>query len=252
MAISVSQRSPGARRAAALALAVGVVTGLAGASYALVVPRPASRVASAPAPMLTIRAQSSTQTATRGGAAVYDVLIGGYGRQVVRPGQHPKRQPLRVWLSAVKPLPRGVIASFAPPTTRSSASILTLRTKPSARTGRFRIRLRARGHLGAPGHRRMRHAWAIVTLVVVSSPRSAFPIAGPMTTQLVPGRVVPLDVRLTNLRANAMKITRLSVSLAGVRAPKADASHPCTVGDFAVVQSRGPTGCACRRSARAA
>jgi hypothetical protein len=240
MAITRFPRRPGARRAATIALAVGLVAGLAAASYALVAPKPAARVAAAnkPAAMLTIRARSPTRTATRGGSAVYGVSIGGYGRHVRRSARSA-RLALRVWLSAVKPLPRGVTAAFAPRATRSSGSTLTLRVKPSARLGTYRVRLQARGHLGPPGHRPMRRARTTVRLVIASAQTRAFTIAGQLTELLAPGRAVPLDLALINSKARPLRITGLAVSIVGIRAPAADTSHPCSTADFAVVQFTG-------------
>ena len=237
MRIAIPSRR-GPRRAACLVLALGLAAGLVSASYAVVERRQDAPTRQA-ARVLTFRAQPATRTLIRGATTTYRMRIGGYGRLV---GPHGRRLPVRVWLSARKPLPRGVSATFGHHATRSSRATLTIRTTSSTRTGRYRLRLRARGRLGRVGDRRMRRAWTTVTLVVAAPKRHAFAISGRLTELLAPGRAVPLDLRLTNSRNTALRIRLLSVRVVDVRAPQADRAHPCTAGDFAVVQLAGSYG----------
>jgi hypothetical protein len=242
MTFSVTPRSRRARRrTACLAAALLAAGTLAGASHALVGRQHDARSATTrtPARVLTIAARPATRTVTRGATARYPIRIGGYGRYVRPGGRDPSRLAVRIWMSVSKPWPRGVSARFTTHATRSSTTALKVTTTARTRPGRYRLRLRARGHLGRPGHRRMRLAWTTVTLVVSAPRAAAFTIGGTLTTVLVPGRVVPLDLRLTNPRGFALGFTRLAVAIDGIRAPRASASRPCSARDFAVVQRAG-------------
>jgi len=230
-----------ARRAGTFALA-GAVIGLSVAVYALAAPlltsdhTVAARVASRP---LTLHSQTASRTVVAGSTARYRLRIGGHGR-IVRPrGRGRLRLPVRVWLSATAPLPRGVTARFTPRATRGTTAVLTLRTRTSTRPGRHRVRLRARGHLGPAGRRSLRRAYTFVTLVVTSPRRASFTIAGSTTGRLSPGRAAALDLSLTNSHRTALRLSRLDVRIAGVRAPAADSAHPCTTRDFSVIGLSG-------------
>jgi hypothetical protein len=225
------------RRAAALALGVLVLAGLGGGGYALGLPFGTSHgriaearereddgpVAHRRAPSLSIRAQPSHQTVVAGSAVAYRL-------RVIR-----GRQPLAALISLAvsRGLPVGVTASFEPRATRSFTATLTVRARRSARPGSYRIRLTARDRL------RHRSVWAVVTLTVVLPSQRTFTIGGTAAGLLTPGGAARIDLRLTNPNGVPLKIESLFVRILRVRASGADASHPCTVGDFAVARFSG-------------
>lgn len=64
----------------------------------------------------------------------------------------------------------------------------------------------------------------------------SFSITGDVSAPIVPGSRVPLDLTIANEHAAAMVVTQLKVLVTRVEAPRADASHPCSVDDFAIEQ----------------
>jgi hypothetical protein len=75
---------------------------------------------------------------------------------------------------------------------------------------------------------------------VLASPRGSFTIRGDAAGRISPGVMAPLDLWLTNPHDVPMSVAGLLVTVQGVSAPNADATHPCTVSDFSVDQvSRG-------------
>ena len=68
---------------------------------------------------------------------------------------------------------------------------------------------------------------------------TSFTIAGDTHRPLSPGRTVPLNLRVTNPNSFPLAATDFRVSVRSVDAPRATASHPCTLADFAVVQASG-------------
>ena len=70
----------------------------------------------------------------------------------------------------------------------------------------------------------------------VSISDQSFTISGHMAGRLSPGVTRPLDLSLRNLTPFDLSVTRVTVRLRGVKAPHADATHRCTVADFAVRQ----------------
>jgi hypothetical protein len=70
----------------------------------------------------------------------------------------------------------------------------------------------------------------------------AFTIAGALADPLTPGAAAPLDLTLANQAGTDLSISTLSVQVANVSGPHADASHPCSANDFSVEQFSGPPG----------
>lgn len=229
----------------------GVATfgGAGAAVYALAAPAgtsPSRAVAlSASRPPLTIRAAPSRRTITPGATATYRVRI-SRGSRLMRPAGHSygrRRLATLVSLRTLKPLPRGVTATLRRRATRSSSALLTLRTRTSIRPGSYRVRIRASGRLGAAARHRTAHARTSVVLVVKRATLSgAFTIGGSLRRPLAPGRVLPLDLVLTNPHTHALEIGHLAIRIAAVHAPRADAAHPCTTGDFAAAEFSGAYG----------
>jgi hypothetical protein len=90
---------------------------------------------------------------------------------------------------------------------------------------------------------------AAVYALGASSSRGTFEIHGSTGARLLaPGLAAPLDLRLTNPNLSVMRIDELAVRLERVDAPEADAGHPCTADDFAVVQYSGTDGVELPRS----
>jgi hypothetical protein len=70
----------------------------------------------------------------------------------------------------------------------------------------------------------------------------AFRITGDLTTPLSPGAGEPLDLGLANAGSTDLSISGLAVNIAGVSAPRADSSHPCSPADFEITQFSGTYG----------
>lgn len=236
-----------------VAVALGVSVAGSHRSDPLVVsPRIAKVVRHRRAPVLSIGVRSSRRTVVAGGAVTFRVRIirAPVGIRLCWQGRF--RLAARVWVSVARPLPAGFTATFRPRSTRSSTALLTVRTSTSSRRGTYRIRLTARGRLAdrnrhCDGDRdrddrvsyRTRRAETVVRLTVVPASRATFSIGGSAARLLVPGGAAGIDLRLSNPNGVPLKIEQLMVRIDGVRAPQADASHPCTVADFAVAQFSG-------------
>jgi hypothetical protein len=76
----------------------------------------------------------------------------------------------------------------------------------------------------------------------------AIHLTGRASRRIAPGSSAPVNLRLTNSASYAVSVTRLAVSIHTVDAPRSDATHPCTAGDFALRQS--PSGLALTVAAR--
>lgn len=231
----------GRARTIALATFAGAAI-LGGAGYALGAPLLALRGASpgehavassSVARALSIRAWTPRQTIAPGASATFRLGI-SRGVRLVRPlGRRGPRVGARIWLSAARS-PRTIRAIVGPRSTRSTRAKLTLAAAASTRPGTYHLRLNARGRLRSRDT--MRYAHAIITLVVVASRQRSFTIAGTTSEQLVPGRDAAVELRLSNPHRFALRVSRLDVRIDSVLAPQADAAHPCTARDFAVVQ----------------
>jgi hypothetical protein len=244
------------------------VTSAGGAVYALTAPagapphRPSIgmhasggvALTSAPRAPLTIRAQPARRTIAAGATVTYRVRI-SRGPRLMRPAGHSRasrRLAVLVALRVRTPLPAGVNATFRPTATRSSSALLTLRTKPSVRPGAYRVRLSASGRLGGTVRHRLAYARTSVTLVVLDPVLGGrFTIGGSLAEPLAPGRILPLDLSLTNPHSHALQITQLAVRIVAVHAPRADTAHPCSAADFAIVPFSGVYGFTLRASTTA-
>lgn len=210
-----------------------------------------SAVARRPSPALSIRAQTTHQTAIAGASVAYQVRITRVPRLICAYGRGHPRVAARIWLGVTKPLPAGLAASFGPQPTRASMVTLTVRTSTSSRRGDYRLRITAHGGLCDDIRYCTRWAATGVRLSVISPPHPALTIRGTQSGLLSPGRSARIDLRLTNATRWGLKVNHLLVSITGLRAPRADLSHPCTTKDFKVSQFSGSYGFALRpRSTR--
>jgi hypothetical protein len=228
-----------------LVLAFAALAGLAAAAYGLVGStvgqsrHPAGLVvARAPGQtaMLGLRVTVSHHSVTIGGTVRYQVRIIRTCAPVRLCGRLNQYHAVRVWLRAVKPVPAGLTVRFTKSVTRAHTTFLVLGTGTTARPGNYRVRLRAGTSL-RPG--RGHTATAVVTLTVKARSSPALGITGSPATVLVPGGVAGIDLALTNRRPAKLLVTSVVVSVSQVRAPRADAAHPCTTADFAVSQLAG-------------
>jgi hypothetical protein len=200
------------------------------------------------APALGISARPAHLTVAPGAAATYRLRV-SRGRALAGsrgPGRH--RLAAQIRLRVARPLPTGVSAIFTPPATRSPAAKLTLRASSRTRLGTYRVRVEARGRLHPASHERVRYARTVVTLVVARPSHTGFAIHGTVAVPLAPGISAPLDLSLTNPHGFTLKVRRLDVRVAAIRAPHADATHPCSTRDFAVAQFSGAYGFAVPRA----
>ena len=62
-------------------------------------------------------------------------------------------------------------------------------------------------------------------------------LSGTASGLIAPGSSAPLNLRLTNPTSYAVSVTRLTVSIRAVDAPRSDGGHPCTPNDFVVRQA---------------
>ena len=69
----------------------------------------------------------------------------------------------------------------------------------------------------------------------VQTPGS-FTISGDLPTVIVPGVMKPLDLILDNPNSADLAIDRITVTVLDIKAPQADADHPCSAEDFEVRQ----------------
>jgi hypothetical protein len=63
---------------------------------------------------------------------------------------------------------------------------------------------------------------------------SSFTISGAVRRPISPGELAALDLTLDNTSNLDLVIDRITVAVVGIDAPRADADHPCTAGDFEV------------------
>jgi hypothetical protein len=255
----ISSRS----RTVAPAIAVLALVGSGGVAYALSglpaggdgsaarVSTPAGHQLVAPrrALVLSLSARTPHQTVLAGANAKYRLQITRACDSIRLCAQHGRRVAARVQLNAAQPMPDGLTASFWWGATRAPTSTLTVRTRKGTHAGTYRLRVQARlsGQLGT-GYQLRRVASTTVILTVTSIPPITLVIAGSPARRLMPGGGVPLDLKLTNPRGSRLLVSRLTVTIARVSAPAADAVHPCTIKDFAVSQFSGAYGFALARS----
>jgi hypothetical protein len=62
-------------------------------------------------------------------------------------------------------------------------------------------------------------------------------LSGSTSSLMAPGSSAPLNLRLTNSASYAVSVTRFTVSIRAVDAPRSDSGHPCTPHDFIVHQA---------------
>jgi hypothetical protein len=211
---------------------IGFALACAGGAYALghsgrETPPATAKAAAARSPgKIRLRVAQPSALVAPGGVASFKVRIRPRDRRLVK-------------LRVRDGVPPGATASFRRRKTRKSKSILTIATG-TARSGTYRLRIRARS-----GKRRAKSA---VNLVIGSTPlgipisaSTAFAIRGTLPGALIPGMATPLDLTLSN-PGPAARILGLDVDLYGVIAPRADATHPCTIDEFTVTQFSGSYG----------
>jgi hypothetical protein len=66
---------------------------------------------------------------------------------------------------------------------------------------------------------------------------SSFSITGLVRRPIAPGVSARVNVVLVNHSAVALNASRLALSIRAVKAPRADATHPCSTSDFMVQQA---------------
>ncbi|MEO7268858.1 MAG: hypothetical protein ABIW49_06600 [Knoellia sp.] len=69
-----------------------------------------------------------------------------------------------------------------------------------------------------------------------TSSGSSFTISGDATEPITPGSTASIDLEFANPRWLPMVVRDVRVSVRAVRAPYADAEHPCSVSDYTVEQ----------------
>lgn len=99
-----------------------------------------------------------------------------------------------------------------------------------ARPGRYMVKVQAVG-----GRNR---AYLTLGLIITTGQPASF-TAGGTFGELWPGASRRVDVTLTNPNSHPISVSRLTVSVESVRAPRATAGDPCPTRDFAVSQFSG-------------
>ena len=208
------------RRRAGLLL--GLLMSVGGTAFA------SATLASA-TPPLRLNATATTVVLTAGDTATYTLTL----------TRGSERGPVAFTATG---LPPATTAAFSPATTTGTTSTFTLRTDGDPTDGSFTpagdydIALRATGMNAV--------AAAVVRLKVQDGPvggvKGLIQVSGTLGTQLRPGAGDVLNLRLTNPNAATVHLSAVTVTLAGVTAPRATPARPCTVADFDVVPYAGP------------
>jgi hypothetical protein len=184
--------------------------------------------------LLSLRVTPATQSVAPGGSAKFAIRIRRVNRHRTRVSI-----PDRVVLSVIGGAPAGTSAVFSARSTLRSTATLRVAASASA-SGTHLVRLRARS--------RSHRALATVKLVIGSTAAPApagnanFSISGDLSSDLVPGLTVPLDLSLTNPGPDEITVTGLDVSVGSLDAPRADATYPCTLDDFSAEPFSGAYG----------
>lgn len=177
---------------------------------------------------LALHAAPASRTIAPGSATRYAITIRG------------SRMRGTVALRLVSRLPGHASARFLASKAHGSRSTLVVTTRAGARSGSYRLRLRATSGV--------RHTTIAVTLKLAAGhgtgdagPVSSAPFAidGELSG-LRPGAMQALDLSLTNPNGAPLSVTNLSVSARSVDAPRASQALPCTLADFALQQFSAP------------
>jgi hypothetical protein len=113
---------------------------------------------------------------------------------------------------------------------RGQRAVVTVKTATADAPGRYQVHVRAVG-----GRYR-----GVLTLglTIMRLPSASVKISGNFGP-LWPGTAQAVDLALTNPNSQAIAISRLTVSVQSVRAPRATAALPCSAADFSVSQFSG-------------
>ncbi len=194
-------------------------------------------------PPFTISADPARVTLTPGASAFTRIRI--LRRRMLRRPRYPGGVMIRAraWISITSPLPAGVTAAFSPHRVRSPGATLWFWARTWALPGSYRVGLEVRNCYRPCQEGHTHDARTAITLVI-PSPRPAFsislrPTTGVSIAPLSPGASSPIDLRLTNRERFPLQVNKLVATIQTVTAPYADAAHPCTPGDFAIVQFSG-------------
>ena len=214
-------------------------------------------------PIIRVRLAPSPVSVTAGTTVRLRVSITGRGwpRTGGVPARtaavHVARSPVRLTLR----VPRGVTATFAPKTTATRRSILSLRVASGSRPGAYRLRVVATRVRARHSHRRVQRAFRTLILTVrpsstrgsgivpVTTPATRTPgadtggtttddrrllLGGNLRAALVPGAVQPLDARIGNPFDQDVAVTAIELTALHVDAPQSTPDHPCDAADFAL------------------
>lgn len=89
-----------------------------------------------------------------------------------------------------------------------------------------------------PGGRPVGHSTDVTGHASVRA-SSYFTISGDVRRPILPGELVPIDLRLDNTSDLDLAIDHITVGVVGIDAPRADVDHPCSAADFEVRQLSG-------------
>ncbi len=175
-------------------------------------------------PTFKITATPAKDTITAGSTAGYRLFV------------HRHRFPWAIRFSLRTKLPHGARARFTVRRTFKSRSTLTIRTRAWTPPGVYQLTLRAK-------HGKVvKRMTLTLTIADPSSPGGdtapvsipQFTISGSPATPLWPGVPQGLDLQITNPNPESVIISSLSATVQSVSAPRATASLPCTLADFAM------------------
>jgi hypothetical protein len=240
-----------------LLLALGLVSSL-GAGSALATVLISGSPPVQPSRPLVLRVAPASRTISPGATATYTVNVARSHRPIGLSG----RTELAVRDGG---LPAGADISFTsaplgPGLAPRARTTMTVTTAADTPPGTYRVRLRARrprrsgtaaveltvSHPSSAGRPTAETPPSIEPPVVPPGPPvfapDAFTIAGDLPERLTPGSGEPLDLTLTNLESSDLLIASLSVRVARVSGPQADATHGCNPDDFSIEQFSGAPG----------
>jgi hypothetical protein len=181
-----------------------------------------------------IRGQGRAPFSLIGTPASRTVLAGRIVRYTIAIHRAHYRGRIKLSLGTVGPgllTPWGrSVGNSATLRVRGQQAVVTVKTATADAPGRYKVHVRALGG---------RYRGVLTLGLTIIRPKSpSFAISGRFGP-LWPGTSQSVDLALTNPNSRAIEISRLTVSVQKVIAPRASAALPCSAADFSVSQYSG-------------
>lgn len=180
-----------------------------------------------------IRGQGRAPFSLIGSPASRTILAGRIVRYTIAIHRAGFRGPIRLSLGTVGPgllPPWGSVGNRAVLRVHGQQAVVTVKTATADAPGRYQVHVRAAGG---------RYRGVLTLGLRIIRPVSpSFAISGRFGP-LWPGTSQSVDLALSNPNSQAIQISRLTVSVQKVVAPRASAALPCSAADFSVSQYSG-------------